>query len=79
MAYTSTCYFDRSIRGGFSGFARTDVKLPMKVWKESDHKLPINKIDTDSIILGRLRDRDLHDRGLFLKEAPPYKPPAIPP
>ena len=52
----------------------TDVKLLVEAWKESDHKLQINQNDADSIVLGRLRSRDSHDHGFFLKEASPFKP-----
>ena len=45
----------------------TDVKLLVTAWKESGHKLPIKKNDAESIILGRIRRRDSHNRGLFLK------------
>ena len=52
----------------------TDAKLLVKSWKESGHKLLINKNDTDSIVLGHLRSRDSHGHRFFLKEAYPYKP-----
>jgi hypothetical protein len=51
-----------------------DIKLLVKAWKEAGHKLPINKNDADSIVLTRLRNRESHDRGFFLKATSPFKP-----
>ena len=68
-------YFDLVFLSFNLGWLReTDAKLLVEAWKGSGHKLPVNKNDADSIVLGRLRSRDSHDRGFFLKEASPYKP-----
>ena len=50
-----------------------DIKLLVKAWKDAGHKLPLNKNDADSIVLTRLRSRESHDRGFYLKRDSPFK------